>query len=98
MSVRTAQASARYRACEIIAYYLKHHDSIVLSFEKTCYYEWAIKEALREIKLSDDTPLNVLDRMLVKYDARAHTHADSADAFKVAATAIDDLIDLLITS
>lgn len=98
MSVRTATASTKFRACEVIAYYLKHHDSIHLSFEKTCYYEWAIKEALREVKSSNDTPLNVLDRMLVKYDERAHRHTDSADAFKIAASAIDDLIDLLITS
>lgn len=97
MSVRTARASTKIRACEVIAYYLKHHDSIHLSFEKNCYYEWAIKEALREIKFSNDTPLNVLDHLLIKYDGWAHSESNSADAFKVAASAIDDLIDLLLT-
>ena len=98
MSVRTARASAKYRACEVMAYHLKHHDSVFLPFEKMCYYEWAVKEAIREVKASSDTPLNVLDRLLVKYDERAHTNCGSSEAFKVASAAIDDLIDLLLTS
>lgn len=98
MNERTANASARRHACELISYYLHHHDAIRLSFEKNCHYEWAIKEALIAIKRSDDTPLNVLDLMLVKYDSWGHNKSEAAERFRIAASAIDDIIDLLLTN
>lgn len=98
MSEMTAMSSARFRACEIISCYLHHHDSVSWSFEKNCYYEWAIKEALIAVKTSNDTPLNVLDRILAKYDSWAHDESEAAKRFAVASSAIDDLIDQLLTS
>lgn len=93
-----SRSSARVNACDLIAYYLDHHDAVQWSFEKNCYYEWAIKEALITIKCSDDTPIEVLDRMLAKFDSWAHCESAASERFAVAASAIDDIIDLLLTS
>ena len=96
MSERGNVTMTKRHTLERIRYYLNHHDTVHFSFEKLSYYEWAIKEACREIKTSMEPPLDVLDRLLIKYDEWAHTTAKSAEAFKVASTAIEDLIDLLI--
>lgn len=98
----SAFRSQKSRALTMIETYRQVHGEIYLSFKKNATYDWAIQNAYdtiaRAYGRNADTPLNILEGLLTKYDAWAHTESLSADQFKVAAAAIEDLIDLLLTS
>ncbi|MBO7450299.1 MAG: hypothetical protein J6U54_07995 [Clostridiales bacterium] len=98
----TAFKRERAHVLSIIECYRKTHKPVYVSFEKNFVYDWTLKEAQDTIAMAygkrADTPLNVLERLLVKYDTWAHTESRSAEQFKVAAAAIEDLIDLILTS
>ena len=91
-------AKTKQKACELISYYYDHHSKKYLSDRKEFTYDFALKEAYREVRLGRDTPLNILDRMLVQYDSWAHTDCENDDDFSVMARAIEDLIDMLVNS
>lgn len=90
--------SPRKNALNIINYYRTHHRSVYVSSEKNLIYDWTLNEAYYAVLRSDSTPLSVLERLLAKYDTWAHTESRSAEDFKIAVSAVDDLIDLLLTS
>lgn len=103
MSERTrrlnkAFMSTKKRACNLIRHYLIHHPTIYVSDDKNFYYEYAIKEAYKEVRMGQDTPINILDQLFTKYDTWAHTGLDSDRTFGVMAAAVDDLIDMILTS
>lgn len=107
MSERLKQEIKAFRkvrtsALSIIEDYQKNHKTIYASFEKNCIYDWALKEAYDEVSRAygrnADTPLNVLERMLTKYDEWAHAPAQSSNQFKIAVAAIEDLIDQILMS
>lgn len=102
MSERTANRVAAFRrqkirVLEMIKYYRDNHPTIYVSFEKSCHYDWAIDEAYNTVARSTDAPMEVLDRLLSKYDGWAHTNTRSSWIFSVAASAIEDLIDHILT-
>lgn len=89
-------------ALTMIAAYRQTHGDIYLSFRKNAAYDWAIQNAYDTIARAygkrADTPLNILEGLLAKYDAWAHTDSSSAEDFRVTAAAIEDLIDLLLST
>ena len=93
-----AMRSAKHKACERIGYYYDHHPTIYLAEDKKHYYKYAIKEAYRAVKSSSDMPLDVLDRLLVKYDEWSHTGCKNDYAFGICMAAIEDIIDMLLKS
>lgn len=92
------RSSAKRRACELIKYYQNHHPTVYISNEKNHYYECAIKEAYSAVRGSDDMPVEVLDRLLAKYDTWTHTGLENDAVFSIMMRAVDDLIDLILTS
>lgn len=90
--------SVKRNACKLISYYLDHHKEIYVSDEKNFYYDYAIKEAYREVYRGNDAPIKILDRLLAKYDTWAHTGLENDSTFSVMVSAVDDLIDLIQTS
>ena len=103
MSERTKRNTAslmntKHKACELITYFYDHHSKKYLSAEKEHIYDFALKEAYREVLLGRDTPLNILDCLLVKYDSWAHTDCSNDADFSIMARAVEDLIDMLINS
>lgn len=88
----------RTSALSIIDHYRKHHRAVYMSNEKNIIYDWTLEEAYYSVLRSHSTPLAVLEGLLSKYDTWAHSKARSADDFKIAVSAIDDLIDQLLTS
>lgn len=98
----TAFKRQKNEALTMISAYRQSHGDIYFSFKKNATYDWAIQNAYdiiaRAYGRNADTPLNILEGLLAKYDTYAHRGSLSADQFKVAAAAIEDLIDLLLTS
>lgn len=84
-------------ACRLIKEYRENHPTIYLSSEKSFYYDFAIDEAYKEVRRSHDTPLNVLDRLLSRYDDWAHCGCENDEVFSIFVRAIDDLIDKIIS-
>lgn len=93
-----ALSRTRQEALKIISYYYEHHPKKYLSDEKNFQYEFGLKEAYREVRLGRDTPLNILDRLVAQYDSWAHCDCSNDDAFGIMATAVDDLIDMILNS
>lgn len=83
-------------ALEIVARYRDTHKPVYSAFDKNCFYDWTINDAYEQIKRAHDTPLNVLDGLLAKYDEWAHANHNTCH-FAVALAAIDDLIDAIIS-
>ena len=87
-----------------IADYQKNHKPCYISFEKNSIYNWAIHNAYETVLKSNDAPLDTLDKLLSKYDQWTHSrnlHANKSkqrEHFSVALCAIDDLIDMLLSS
>ena len=103
MSERTQRNTAlllytKNKACELISYFYDHHPKKYLSAEKNHIYEFALKEAYREVRLGRDTPLNILDCLLAKYDSWAHCDCSNDGDFSIMACAVEDLIDTLVNS
>ncbi len=91
-------------ALKLIAQYQIEHKPIYMSFEKNSIYNWAIQNAYESVLKSPDTPLNTLDKLLTKYDNWAHRKsvcdmgAKQCEHFSIAVSAIDDLIDVLLSN
>lgn len=87
-----------------IAQYQTEHKPVFMSFEKNCIYNWTIQNAYETVLKSNDTPLNTLDKLLSKYDEWAHSNklrvgeSKPYEHFSIALSAIDDLIDMLLSS
>lgn len=87
-----------------IANYQTKHKPVYISFEKNSIYNWALQNAYETVLKSDDTPLNTLDKLLSKYDEWAHSNklrvgeSKQYEHFSIALSAIDDLIDMLLSS
>ena len=96
-----AQIKAKAHVLDIIrSRYLKcrRFPTVYQSSEKNFFYVNAIKEAYKAVKESNDTPLNVLDGLLEKYDSWAHAGCSNDYVFSVSTSAVDDIIDLIISS
>lgn len=103
MSERTARNNKAFMASkrhvlDLITYYYDHHPTVYISDEKNFLYGFAIKTAYKEVYRSHDTPLNVLERLLVRFDEWAHTKCSNDYVFSVSSSAIEDIIDLILTS
>ena len=93
-----AMYHSKNRILEMISYHLDHHKPVYFSDKKNFLYDWGIREAYREVSTDDEPPLQVLDRLLIKYDRWAHTESRTADDFRIVAAAIDDIIDIIASS
>ena len=91
-----AYRKAKLHVLDLIKYHIDHHKPVYLSFEKNCYYDWALREAYEQVYRSHEAPLDVLDELLAKFDTYAHSECENADRFKVVVSAIDDLIDIIL--
>lgn len=103
MSERTIKnnkmvANAKRHVLDLIMYYHDHHNEISLSEEKNFFYDYGIKMAYKEVYRSFDPPMAVLDRLLVQYDEWAHSGCSNDWTFSIFARAVEDLIDLILTS
>lgn len=103
MSERTSRNNKAYIAAkrhvlDIISEYYKHHSNPYFSDEKNYLYSFAIKTAYKEVYRSHDTPLNVLERMLTRFDEWAHAGCSNDYVFSVSLSAVEDIIDLILTS
>ena len=87
-----------------IARYRSSHKPVYMSFEKNALYDWSIRNAYESVLRSSDSPLNTLDRLIEKYDGWIHrdsAHANGSkqhEHFSIALSAIDDLIDMLLSN
>jgi hypothetical protein len=90
-----AYRKMKLEALDIVSRYRDNHKPIYFLFEKNVFYDWAIKDAYDRIYRSHDTPLNVLDELVAKYDKWAHERPDDCH-FSVALAAVEDLIDAII--
>lgn len=88
---------SKREALRIIRSYISNCPNVYVSFEKMSYYKWALNEALKTVKHCDDSPLEILERLLERYDDFADRDNPKSYIFSVAAHAVDDLIDTLIT-
>lgn len=86
---------ARREALKIIRNYYAACPDVFFDFEKQNIYKWALWEATRKIKLSEEPPLTVLEQMLAQYDDWAHRNNPWKGKWSVAAAAIDDIIAIL---
>ena len=103
MSERTrrnnkAFIESKRHVLDIISRYYKHHSDPYFSDEKNHLYSFAIMTAYKEVRQSHDTPLNVLERMLARFDEWAHTGCSNDYVFSVSLSAVEDIIDLILTS
>lgn len=103
MSERTKRNNKAYieprrRVLDLISYYYKHHADPYISDEKNFLYGHAIKTAYEEVYRAHDTPLNVLESMLSRFDEWAHAGCTNDYVFSVSASAVEDIIDLILTS
>lgn len=103
MSERTSRNNKAFieskrHVLDLISYYYDHHPTVYISDEKNYFYTYAIKTAYREVSRSHDTPLNVLERMLTRFDEWAHTGCSNDYVFSVSVSAVEDIIDLILTS
>lgn len=89
---------AKQEAIRIIRNYIRNCPEVYVSFEKMSYYRWALNEALKMVRHSSQSPLEVLEVLLARYDDYAHRKNPSSYVFEPAASAVDDLIDVLLTS
>ena len=91
-----AYRKAKIHTLELIRYYKDHHKPVYMSFEKNCFYDWALNEAYEYVYRSRKAPLEALDELLSKYDGYAHTDCAGAERFRIVISAIDDVIDNIL--
>lgn len=85
---------------KVIRCYIDNCPAVYPSHVKNMYYQLALEDAFDNIMDMGvrDTPLSVLDRLAVKYDEYAHKKHKNAVMYSCMAAAIEDLIDIILTS
>lgn len=89
---------AQKNAILLIRQYLRECPPIYGNDEKDTHYRFAVSLAMRDIRYSEDTPLNVLYDSQRKYDEWAHQKRPTSYIYSIAANAIDDLIDYILSA